>query len=165
MNGSIPSIILGAVLQQTVANLQDVQEINQQLTIMGEGLGARLVEIFLSQVPTSCRSFENAGNGIALAMRYFLTQFSSSIKDVSSGEDGISLLSATQTVMVISIKSNPITAEMVLPRHLNSIKPDSIMCGAVQGALTTLGWATVVTFEQDTLTITKTAEIVEELAV
>ncbi|CCW71759.1 unnamed protein product [Phytomonas sp. Hart1] len=141
------AISYGALVRQMIDDLpqaDDVEAVNQQLEAVGQRIGARLVEEFsMRSGAAPCRSFAQAAESVAwVGFRMFLN-LSAEVAPVKDSADAFS----------ITFYDNPLALFVELPPGPLSgqLWYSNILCGAIAGALTIVGFRCEVRFVCDKL--------------
>ncbi|CCW64646.1 unnamed protein product [Phytomonas sp. EM1] len=141
------AISYGALVRQMIDDLpqeDDVEAVNQQLEAVGHRIGARLVEEYsMRSGAPPCRTFAHAAESVArIGFRMFLN-ISADVAPVKDSADSFS----------ITFYDNPLSLFVELPPGplLDQLWYSNIICGAIAGALTIVGFRCEVRFVSDKL--------------
>ncbi|EPY38660.1 trafficking protein particle complex subunit-like protein [Angomonas deanei] len=138
----------GALVRQLIDQLpqdEDVNSVNQQLEMIGQRIGARLVEEYsVRSGGPPCKTFTDCAESVTkIGLKMFLN-VNATVSAVKDSADTFS----------IRFHDNPLNIFVELPPEKNMRERlwySNVLCGVLKGALGLVGYQTDVHFMKDTL--------------
>lgn len=127
-NTEVLALTYGAIVRQLLADLSDIESVNDQLKEMGNNIGARLIEEFLARTGTEkCSNFQATARMIAeRAFPMFL-----GVRGTARGADA----DDTSRDSVIVLRELPLAEFVEIPPQYQGLKYCNLVAGVIEGAL------------------------------
>lgn len=136
INSDFFVLTYGAIVASLVDDLKDPEEVNRHLDTLGFNIGCRMIDEFLAATPSiHCTQFHQTAQGICAALTMFL-----GCRDVK-----LSTVQTDSGSYEIKVMDNPLERYCKLPSQLGNLSFSQIICGAIRGALSMIGFNVKVT--------------------
>ncbi|XP_026664780.2 trafficking protein particle complex subunit 3-like isoform X1 [Phoenix dactylifera] len=126
VNAELFTLTYGAIVRQLLADLEEVEEVNKQLDLMGYNIGVRLIDEFLAKSNVSrCVDFKETADIIAkVGFKMFLGVTAT-----------VTNWNAEGTTCSLVLEDNPLVDFVELPDTCQGLHYCNILSGVLRGAL------------------------------
>ena len=129
VSAEVLALTYGAIVRQLLADLSDVESVNEQLKTMGQNIGMRLIEEFLaktgidrcSNLQTTARAIAERGFPMFLGVR-------GAVRPAAEGAE-----SSRECAMVL--RDLPLAEFVEVPPQYQGLKYCNLVAGVIEGAL------------------------------
>jgi trafficking protein particle complex subunit 3 len=127
-NAEVLALTYGAIVRQLLADLSDIESVNNQLKEMGNNIGTRLIEEFLARTGTTkCSDFQATARVIAeKAFPMFL-----GVRGIAKGAEA----DDASRDCVIHLREMPLAEFVEIPPQYQGLKFCNLIAGVIEGAL------------------------------
>ncbi|XP_008805398.2 trafficking protein particle complex subunit 3-like isoform X2 [Phoenix dactylifera] len=142
VNAELFTLTYGAIVRQLLADLEEVEEVNKQLDLMGYNIGVRLIDEFLAKSNVSrCVDFKETADIIAkVGFKMFLGVTAT-----------VTNWNAEGTTCSLVLEDNPLVDFVELPDTCQGLHYCNILSGVLRGALEMVSMKTEITWVRDML--------------
>eukprot|EP01104_Vermistella_antarctica_P002800 TRINITY_DN13011_c0_g1_i1.p2 TRINITY_DN13011_c0_g1~~TRINITY_DN13011_c0_g1_i1.p2 ORF type:complete len:184 (+),score=64.49 TRINITY_DN13011_c0_g1_i1:120-671(+) len=127
INSELFTLTYGSIVNQLIADHDDVAEVNERLEKMGYNIGLRLIEEFLSKSGLGrCNGLKETAEVIAKVGFKMFLGITATVTNWSADEKEFSLLLPDD---------NPLTEFVELPDQYDELVYASLLLGVIRGAL------------------------------
>lgn len=142
INSEIFTLTYGSIVRQLITDLEDMEEVNKQLDVMGYNIGIRLIDEFLAKSRTpKCVDFRDTADKVArVGFRMFL-----------NASAVITGWNADNTACNLVLEDNPLVDFVELPENCSALKYCNVLCGVIRGALEMVNIRVECSIAKDTL--------------
>mmetsp|Transcript_16111 Transcript_16111/g.48272 ORF Transcript_16111/g.48272 Transcript_16111/m.48272 type:complete len:172 (+) Transcript_16111:347-862(+) len=150
INSEILSLTYGSIVRQLITDLEDMDEVNKQLDVMGYNMGIRLIDEFLANARiTKCGDFKETAENIAkVGFKMFLNTTATVVN-----------WNADNTECGLVLEDNLLIDFVELPEACSKLSYCQLLCGVIRGALEMVNISAECSFSRDTLHGDDTNEI------